>query len=252
MRRLPAPLRAIVDRVLPTRARRRIVRALRHPAVGRVDFGDLRRTTPISREWGFDRGRAIDRHYIEAFLAAQAASIHGRVLEIGTREYTERFGGSRVERSDVLHVSDRAPGVTIVADLTRGDGLPDDAFDCVLMTQTLQFIHDYAAALRTVQRILRPGGTALLTFPGITPISRHDMDRWGDHWRFTSRSTRDVFAAAFPGGEVAVTVYGNVLSAAAFLYGVAAEELSAEELDHVDPDFEVLIGVAARKSGAAR
>src|SRR5690348_8634455 len=36
--------------------------------VGRVNFGDLRRLKPISVVWGFDRGRPVDRYYIEQFL----------------------------------------------------------------------------------------------------------------------------------------------------------------------------------------
>jgi len=42
-------------------------------------------------------------------------------------------------------------------------------------------------------------------------------------------------------------VYGNVLAATAFLHGLAAEELTREELDHRDPDYELLIGVRAQK-----
>ena len=42
------------------------------PAVGAVDFGDLRRTAPISRKFGVDRGLPVDRYYIERFLEAEA------------------------------------------------------------------------------------------------------------------------------------------------------------------------------------
>ena len=38
------------------------------PGVGSVDFGDLRRLEPVSREYGFDRGGVIDRYYNENFL----------------------------------------------------------------------------------------------------------------------------------------------------------------------------------------
>ena len=44
-----------------------------------------------------------------------------------------------------------------------------------------------------------------------------------------------------------VEVAGNVLSAMAFLQGIAAEELTSEELDYRDPDFETLIGIRARR-----
>jgi hypothetical protein len=41
-----------------------------------------------------------------------------------------------------------------------------------------------------------------------------------------------------------------VLAAISFLHGVAVEELSKEELDYPDPDYEVLITVRAAKSKA--
>jgi hypothetical protein len=33
-----------------------------------IRWSNLRQTTPISRVFGLDRGQAIDRYYIEAFL----------------------------------------------------------------------------------------------------------------------------------------------------------------------------------------
>jgi hypothetical protein len=44
-----------------------------------------------------------------------------------------------------------------------------------------------------------------------------------------------------------VEVFGNVLSASAFLYGLAESDLTAEELHHVDPDYEVIVGAEAVK-----
>jgi hypothetical protein len=90
----------------------------------------------------------------------------------------------------------------------------------------------------------------LATVPGISQIVRYDMDRWGDYWRFTSLSARRLFECAFPGGEVRVEAHGNVLAGAAFLYGLSSGELRPEELEHHDPDYEVLITVRAVKAAA--
>src|SRR5436309_5190201 len=79
-------------------------RRLWSPPPGTIDFGDFGRTEPISADFGFDRGVPIDRYFVEGFLARNAASIRGRVLEIGDNKYTLRFGGRQVEKSDVLHV----------------------------------------------------------------------------------------------------------------------------------------------------
>jgi len=217
------------------------------PAVGRIRFGSLRRTRPVSEIWGFDRGRAIDRYYIEQFLCEHASDIRGHVLEIADDYYTRQFGRDRVTRIDVLHVADRLPKVTIVADLTSADLIPSEIFDCIILTQTLQFIYDVHAVVRTLHRILKPGGVVLATGGGITKASAPDMERWGDYWRFTSMSARRLFEESFPADQVSVQSYGNVLTATAFLYGLAAEELSREEMDAYDPNFEVTIGVKAIK-----
>ena len=126
--------------------------------------------------------------------------------------------------------------------------IPSSAFDCVILTQTLQVIYDTRSTLANLSRILRPGGVALVTFPGIGKISREDMDQWGYCWSFTSYSARLLFEEAFPGGDLAVRAYGNVLSATAFLHGLAAEELRPGELDHLDKDYELLIAVRAQKA----
>jgi len=216
------------------------------PRVGRVRFGSLRRLTPISRAFGFDRGLPIDRHYIERFLSAHAGDIRGDVLEIGDDTYTRRFGGERVSKRDVLHVSAGNPKATIVGDLTCAEYIPSDSFDCVVLTQTLHLIYDVRAALKTLYRILKPGGVLLATFPGISQISH---DRWRESWcwAFTHVSARRLFEEIFPTANVRVEVSGNVLTAIAFLHGLAAEELRQEELDYRDPHYEVSIMVRAVK-----
>ncbi len=242
----------VVGTLVPRRLYRYLAGLRRQTSVGGVDFGDLRRLTPISTMWGEDRGIPIDRFYIERFLSPFAGDVRGRTLEVGTDLYTVQFGGDRVTHSDVLHVAEDNPKVTVIADLTRGDGLESSAYDCVILTQTLQFIYDVRSALATVHRILAPGGTLLATFPGISKLSRYDMDRWGHHWGFTTASARRLFSEPFGDSELHIEAYGNVLTSIAFLHGLSATELTEEELNHVDPDYELLVGVRAVKSDAER
>jgi SAM-dependent methyltransferase len=202
----------------------------------------------LSREFGFDRGTPVDRYFIERFLEHSAEAIRGRVLEVGTSMYTRRFGGGRVSSCEVLHLSERKPEVTVIGDLTATDlELEEASFDCVILTQVLQFIFDARAALRTVHRLLRPGGELLLTAAAISPASRYDAERWGEYWRFTSQSIERLLQQEFPGCDVEMKAYGNVLAATAFLYGLAADELDATELDHQDPDYEVVVTARVRK-----
>jgi len=240
--------------MLPVSARRWVEsqtqRLTRRPPLGRIDFGDLRRLSPISSKFGLDRGHSIDRYYIEKFLNEFLADIRGNVLEVGDDRYTKKFGASRVIRSNVLHVEEGHPQATVVADLSRDQTLPPDIFDCIICTQTLQFIYDFDATLHCLYRILKPGGVLLVTAAGISQVSRFDMDRWGDYWRFTTLSMRRLFDEVFPSKAVQINAYGNVLSSVAFLHGIAAEELTKDELNDCDPDYQLVIGVRAVKSVA--
>jgi glycosyltransferase involved in cell wall biosynthesis len=216
------------------------------PSVGAVRFGDLRRCTPISRRFGFDRGLPVDRYYIERFLSVNADKIHGRVLEIGDDKYTRRFGNGRVIKADVLDVSAANSKATFVADLNCAIDIPSDTFDCVIFTQTLQLIYNADGALRTLYRILKPGGVLLATLPGITQTIQ-DSGRQDWCWNFTEVLAQRLFTEIFLPANVRIEVAGNVLTAAAFLYGLAAEELRQSELDYRDPDYQLLIAIKAIK-----
>jgi SAM-dependent methyltransferase len=244
-------LKQIAKRLLPTRMRRGLrlaqVRILETPPYRCVRFGSFRRMAPIHSGFKSGRGTYIDRYYIEQFLQEHAETIKGRVLETANNEYTLRFGGDRVTRSDVLDVRpDHAPA-TIIADLTSADHLPSNTFDCIVLTQVLDFIYDVRATIPTIYRILKPGGCVLVSVSGISPIVHDEMEYCGDYWRFTRLSLRRLFEEAFPADAVMVESRGNVLAAVALLHGLAAEELTPEELDFRDPDFEVTILLKAVK-----
>lgn len=198
---------------------------------------------PVSRQFGFDRGRPIDRHYIEHFLRAHQKAIRGRVLEVGEPQYTRRFGGERVTSSDVLH-KHATRGATIVADLAECPQIADGAFDCFILTQTLPFIFDLRAALRNAWRIIAPGGTLLITVPGISQISQFDAQRWGDYWRFTPQGLQRLVAECCPEATAEFATFGNVRAASAFLDGRAFEELSETQIEHGDPDYPMIIAAA--------
>jgi hypothetical protein len=60
-------------------------------------------------------------------------------------------------------------------------------------------------------------------------------------------SARRQFEEAFPASSVQICTYGNVFTAAAFLFGIATQELKQEEMDYKDPAYEVIIAVRATK-----
>lgn len=212
-----------------------------------VFFGSLRRVTPINRDFGHGRGKPVDRYYVERFLDANRDAIAGRVLEIGDNSYTMRFGGAAVTQSDVLNRYAGNPGTTFVGDLADGSNLPDDTFDCIVLTQTLHLLFDMPKAVATLHRILKPGGILLVTVPWASPI---DAGEWGEDWcwSITPNALRRLLAGPFPTTGVTVDHYGNVLSATAFLYGLAEDELKRRELDVHDPYCPVLVTGRAVKA----
>jgi SAM-dependent methyltransferase len=212
-----------------------------------LDLGDLRRLTPIDADFGRGRGKPIDRHYIERFLERHVDDVHGAVLEVGSDEYARRYGGSRLQTAEVLHADASNPKATLVADLARRDGLPEDRFDCFICTQTLQYVYRLDDAVANIHRMLKPGGVLLLTVPGISQISPYDRDRWGEHWRFTSQSLSRLLDAGFGAGSATVRAHGNVLTAIGFLHGLACEDLSSVELDHADDRYPLLITARAQR-----
>lgn len=204
------------------------------------------RTKPVSDYWGLDRGRPVDRYYIERFLAEHRSDIRGRVLEVQDSRYTNQFGVD-VEQREVLDINPANPLATVVADLTAADAVPANAFDCFILTQTLQLIFDVPAALAHVERILRPGGVVLVTVPSVSRI----VPRYGlgtDYWRFTTASCTALFRRAFGDGVVTVRSDGNLRTEIAFLAGLAQEELTRAELDAHDDYFPLVVCVRAVKA----
>jgi SAM-dependent methyltransferase len=209
-------------------------------------LGPLERLDPLDDRWGYSRGTPVDRHYVDGFLERHAADIRGRVLEVKDDGYARRFG-SRVDAVDVIDIDPDNPRATIVADLTAASVIPEGTFDCFLLTQTIHLIYDVQAVVTEAHRVLKPGGVLLVTVPTLSRVLR-DGGRPVDYWRFTSAACERLFGDVFGRDQVHVEAHGNVLTAVAFLMGMALEELEPQQLDHRDPRFENLVCVRAVKA----
>lgn len=244
-----------LKRAIPTRLRRWLSR--KRFEFGRKmlwadrlpDFSALRRTTPYRPDFGWHRGQCIDRYYIDKFFSAHALDVHGRVLEVGDSEYTRKFGADRITQSDVIDLNPGNARANIHDNLCSAASIPDGTYDCILCPQTLLVIYDIHSAIRTMHRILKPGGVLLATTPGIAQICPQPMiDGVGhDYWRFTDLSARRAFTSVFAGANVQIETYGNVLAAVALLHGLVSQEFTPEELDHNDSAYQVTIAIRARK-----
>jgi SAM-dependent methyltransferase len=222
--------------------------AARAGTVAPVRWGDLARVAPFSRRWGFDRGLPIDRHYIRQFLEQNAADVHGRVLEVKDANYSKMFGADRIATIDVIDVDPQNTEATIVANLANASAVDGNRFDCFILTQTVHIIFDAAAAIREAARLLDDGGVLLCTIPAVSRVSDEDggLDG-GDYWRMTRAAVVRLFHGAFLQQDVHVATYGNVRTCAAFLYGLAAEELEAHDLSVHDPRFPLIHCIRAVK-----
>jgi SAM-dependent methyltransferase len=214
---------------------RTVTRGLERPS-----WGNLRRVTPLSQMYGFDRGTPIDRYYVDKFLSTRSALISGRVLEIQTTDHARRYGSG----ATVMHTLDINPSFhpTYLCDLAAADIVPSASYDCFLLPNTLCFLRDLEIALRQARRIVRPGGVILATVPVFVPLTPDAIDYWhasADGWRVIANRS-------WPDCEIHVNSYGNCLAAAAAMYGVAAEELNDDELDAADPRYPVLVTIECR------
>jgi glycosyltransferase involved in cell wall biosynthesis len=212
-----------------------------------INWGDFKRLRPFSRQYGYDRGNPVDRYYIENFLRANKEFVKGTVLEVGDSTYGYRFGSIRVHSVEVFHSNPGHPLANYFGSLTDCPQIPANHFDCIILTQTLHLIYDYSAALNTCFRILKPGGVLLLTVPGISQIAD---DQWGENWfwSFTTQSIKIMLGSYFKEDHVNIQTFGNVFTAAAFLYGLAEQDLQKAQLDYIDPHYQLLITAVAKKN----
>jgi len=209
----------------------------------KVDFGSLRKLTPVSECWGFDRGRPVDRYYIENFLERHQEDIQGTVLEIQNNRYTVRYGGDKVLCSETLDNESSNP-TTYHLDLRNSQNLPKDRFDCILFTQTLQLVDDINAVIKNLYDMLKTGGVLLCTIPTVSKIA---VEEDCDYWRFTKAGAQYLFKKQFNESKLYVEAFGNIFISICFLEGIAVEEIDKEELEYFDKNFPLLVCVRATK-----
>src|SRR6266542_5493523 len=89
-------------------------------------FSSRRRHTRCYRDWSSD------------VCSSDLECIRGNVLEVKDAHYTRRFGSGA--RSHVVDIDRDNPDADLHADLSIPGGLPGEFFDCVILTQVLQFL----------------------------------------------------------------------------------------------------------------
>lgn len=115
------------------------------------------------------------RKRIDAFLQIHATS--ERTLDVGggSGPYKKYFPNR------VCIDSEAGDGVDVVGDAHDLSRFRDGEFERVLCTEVLEHLHTPQKALNEMRRVLKPGGTLILTTRFIFPL--HNIP--GDYFRFT-------------------------------------------------------------------
>ncbi len=205
------------------------------PAPKKISINE---TEPVSRLFGNDRGKPIDRYYIEKYLQNESVVIGtGKwVLEVGESTYSELFFPG--EKHSILDYSKGQ-------DLTRIDSLEKAKYDVFICTQVFQQIYDVKAAIQGAYYVLKDDGVLLATVCG-TITKQAKNSEYNHYWGFTEASigqlVRDVF-----GSNVRIESYGNAAVATAFVQGYALEEVEDSILDVFDEEYTICISITAKK-----
>jgi hypothetical protein len=210
----------------------------------RPQWGNLRRTEPFSACYGLDRGQPVDRLYIERFLERMSHRIRGDVLEVRWSEYTRRFGAPD-HRSHVIDLDASNRAATIVGDLCDPRTLKPGSYDCVILTQTLQFLSDPDTAITNLYDSLRCGATMLITVPCADRIDPRAPE--SDFWRWTPAGLRALLTRQCEGANIEVEGGGNLVATLAYMLGCAVEDLPPGDLDGNDPRFPIVACAAVTK-----
>lgn len=200
---------------------------------------------PMSRRFGLEYGKAVDRFYIEKFLNDNRKYITGNVMEIAESTYTNMFG-ENVKNALSLHVNGWGKNC-IKGNLETGEGIIENSVDCLIFTQTLEHIYNIRETIKNIYRMLKKEGTALITVAGIKQISLYDYYNWGEYWRFTKQTMYQLLTDIFEVDKVEVISYGNIKTTFAMLYGVCQEQLKKEDFDYNDEQYPLIIAAKVRK-----
>lgn len=212
------------------------------PAVGQVNWGDIRRRVPLCGITGFSRGTPIDRYYQKQFLHTVGNRIIGDVLEIGgvakDRDFYE-LHGENITSYRCLNIEPGA-GVDIVGDAHCPDVVAAGSVDTMLIFNVLEHCYDPGLVIANIHTWLKPGGWCL----ALVPTAQRLHDRPADYWRLLPDGLNHLFRHY---SQCHLHIYGNTLTVVATFLGMAAEELTPAELDTKNPDYPVIACVAAQK-----
>src|SRR6478736_381600 len=141
--------------------------------------------------------RLAKRRLGDAIAAAAARHARGRLIDLGCGEkpYAAALAPHVDEHLGVDHAG--SPHALASVDVLAGAyeiPLADASFDTALMAEVLEHLEDPGRALAEAHRLLRTGGTLILTAPFMWPL--HEEPR--DFFRYSPHGLRHLLAGFEP------------------------------------------------------
>jgi SAM-dependent methyltransferase len=158
-------------------------------------FGDVGKNDAIAR-----RDRFINEHLGQ--LAADSLVVN---VGCGVVRRFEPDCNSRYMATDLRVL----PNVDFASDASSLP-LAGGSVDTVLALELLEHVPQPLAVLREIGRVLKPGGTIIVSVPSTVP--RHDDH---DYWRFTAEGLAQLGSEVFGHGEV--HVFGGTFEALGYI-----------------------------------
>lgn len=193
------------------------------------------------------RGTPIVRYYWKEYLEQHQKDIRGRGLEIGTTTTIRNFGGQALSTADAIDLTAHSPEVTVVADLSRANAIPDDCYDSFVNQFTMHVIYNVEAALYHSIRILKPGGVLLINFSCLDYYFPTGLDMGTGkplylYHSFTPIQVENLMRRiGLTTEDYQLQVYGNLFTRIAYQMNMSAEEMTKSERDTQDAHYPLLI-----------
>jgi SAM-dependent methyltransferase len=100
-----------------------------------------------------------NRLLLDPWVTRHASSLAGLVINVGSGEDLRQFGRR------TIHVDAHAPSVTVRANLDVGLPFQARTFDGAICSEVLEHVADDVRVIREIARIVKPGGTVIVTVP---------------------------------------------------------------------------------------
>jgi ubiquinone/menaquinone biosynthesis C-methylase UbiE len=138
----------------------------------------------------------IGRYALYQEVRAFSKGVTGNILDLGCgdKPYSVLFRNSEYIGLDYENSAHESRNLS--ADIFY-DGIKipfeNDYFDALLCTEVLTHVIDYSNIISEIHRVLKPGGTALITLPFLW----FENEPPNDYYRFTSWGSKSLFTEGF-------------------------------------------------------